>query len=173
MSVGLRVLPGGTHETSVGGFEVGYSRRVGSEVRLPLADAWAVPFEDAAPAREIRSYKGQHNLPDRWWSSTVERHVGYESWLERDHVLLLDFDPAVVGITSQPFWLFWTTDEGRSLSHAPDYFARQCDGSAVVVDCRPIERRKPRDLVNSRPHATLVRCSAGSTGWSVRLTPSW
>ena len=30
--------------------------------------------------------------------------MGYESWLERDRLLLLDFDPEVVGIVSQPFW---------------------------------------------------------------------
>jgi hypothetical protein len=28
--------------------------------------------------------------------------VGYESWLERDRLILLDFDPEVVGIASQP-----------------------------------------------------------------------
>lgn len=33
--------------------------------------------------------------------------MGFESWLERDHVMLLDFDAAVVGIASQPFRLFW------------------------------------------------------------------
>jgi hypothetical protein len=26
--------------------------------------------------------------------------------MERDHVMALDFDPTVVGIASQPFWLF-------------------------------------------------------------------
>jgi hypothetical protein len=36
-------------------------------------------------------------------------HVGYELWLERDHVMLLDFDRDMVGIASQPFWLLWTT----------------------------------------------------------------
>jgi hypothetical protein len=72
--------------------------------------------------------------------------VGYESWLERDHVMALDFDPSVVGIASQPFWLSWTTAEGQGRSHAPDYLARRADGSAVVVDCRPMERRRARDL---------------------------
>ena len=56
-------------------------------------------------------------------------HVGLESWLERDHVMVLDFDPAVVGIASQPFWLFWADDRGgQGPSHAPDYFARRADG---------------------------------------------
>lgn len=77
----------------------------------------------------------------------MNRHVGYESWLERDHLMLLDFDPDVVGIASQPFWLYWTTAEGKARSHAPDYFARRADGSAVVIDCRPDDRIKPRDEV--------------------------
>ena len=27
--------------------------------------------------------------------------------------MLLDFDPDVVGIAAQPFWLLWTTPEGK------------------------------------------------------------
>ncbi|WP_245714634.1 hypothetical protein [Micromonospora inyonensis] len=77
---------------------------VDGEVRCePLARCGGVRFEDVAPARAFPMFKGQRNFPGRWWSSTVGRHVGYESWLERDHVMLLDFDPAVVGIASQPF----------------------------------------------------------------------
>jgi hypothetical protein len=30
------------------------------------------------------------------------RHVGYESWLERDHVMALDFDRDVTGVSSRP-----------------------------------------------------------------------
>lgn len=37
-------------------------------------------------------------------------HVDFESWLERDHVMALDFDAAVVGIASQPFWLRWADE---------------------------------------------------------------
>ena len=51
--------------------------------------------------------------------------AGYNSWLERDRLVLLDFDPDVIGIASQPFWLFWTTAEGKARSHAPDYFAHR------------------------------------------------
>ena len=31
--------------------------------------------------------------------------------------MLLDFDPDVVGIAAQPFWLLWTTPEGKRCSH--------------------------------------------------------
>ena len=71
----------------------------------------------------------------RWWSATDGRHVGYESWLERDEVMWLDWDRAVTAIASQPFRLWWTAGEGKAPS-LPDYFAERGDGPAVVVDCR-------------------------------------
>src|SRR6476660_261516 len=42
-------------------------------------------------------------------------------------VLHLDFDPSVVGIASQPFWLHWTDEADKPASHAPDFFARRRD----------------------------------------------
>ncbi|WP_426514668.1 TnsA-like heteromeric transposase endonuclease subunit [Dactylosporangium sp. McL0621] len=95
-------------EGSVDGFEVGYVGGDGTQYRLPLADVWAVRFEAMAPVRRFMPRKGQRHLSGRWWSATDVGHVGYESWLERDHVMALDFDPSVVGIASQPFWLSWT-----------------------------------------------------------------
>src|SRR6266498_2369297 len=79
--------------------------------------------------------------------------------------MALDFDPTVVGIASQPFWLSWASAEGRVRSHVPDYFARRADGSAVVVDCRPVERRPVRDL--AKFEATRRACEL--VGWEYRL----
>ncbi|MER6106283.1 TnsA-like heteromeric transposase endonuclease subunit [Streptomyces sp. NPDC001832] len=115
MAGSLGVVPGGVSGPPAEGFEVAYADQGGSEFRRSLVDAWAVRFEDAAPVRAFKSYKGQRHLPGLWWSSTVGGHIGYESWLERDHVMLLDFDPSVVGISSQPFWLFWRSDAGKSV----------------------------------------------------------
>ncbi|MCZ4510066.1 TnsA-like heteromeric transposase endonuclease subunit [Streptomyces sp. ActVer] len=161
----MDVLPGGAAGPPVEGFEVGYVDPGGSEFRRPLADVWAVRFEDAVGVREFKSYKGQRHLPGLWWSSTVGGHIGYESWLERDHVMLLDFDPSVVAVSSQPFWLFWRSEAGKGVSHAPDYFARRDDGSAVVIDCRPADRRKPRDW--AKFEATQAACD--QVGWEFRL----
>ena len=85
--------------------------------------------------------------------------------MERDWLLHLDFDPSVVGIASQPFWLHWSDSAGTTVSHAPDFFARRGDGSAVVVDCRPVERRKPRDV--AKFDATARACAL--VGWDYRL----
>ena len=88
--------------------------------------------------------------------------------MERDHLLNLDFDPTVVGIASQPFWLHWIDAAGKPDSHAPDFFARRRDGSAVVVDCRPVERRRPRDIAKVEAPARPARWRGGSIGCSVR-----
>jgi len=161
----LRVLPGGVTRVPGDDFEVGYVTEGGVQARQRLGEAWSVRFEYADAVREFKSHKGMRHLPGRWWSATMEGHVGFESWLERDHLMLLDFDPLVVGVSSQPFWLFWGGERGRWVSHAPDYFARRADGSGVVVDCRPVERIKPRDLVKF--DATRRACV--QVGWEYRL----
>lgn len=148
-----------------GRFEIGYISEDGAEVRLPLEEAWSFAFEAGRPVRRFTARKGQRHLSGLWWSATAGAHVGFESWLERDHVVALDFDRSVVGIASQPFWLYWTDGEGRRVSHAPDFFARRSDGSAVVVDCRPVDRRPPADVVKF--DATAAACA--SLGWEYRL----
>ena len=163
----LMVEPGERVDPSpLTAFEFGYVCGDGGEQRVPLVEVGPVAFEAAVPARRFRPRKGQRHLSGLWWSATTGAHVGYESWLERDHLLALDFDPRVVGIASQPFWLHWVDADGQRVSHVPDYFARRGDGSAVVVDCRPVERRKkPRDV--AKFDATAGACRM--LGWEYRL----
>jgi len=132
---------------------------------VSLAEAQGLPFECFRPVRRFAARKGQRHLSGLWWSSTTGGHVGFESWLERDHLMLLDFDPLVAGISSQPFWLRWAGEDGKAVSHAPDYFARRRDGSGVVVDCRPTERRGPADV--AKFDATARACALA--GWEYRL----
>lgn len=148
------------------GFEVGFVGGDGAERRVLLAEAARLPLEEALPARPIVSRRGQRHLPGLWWSATGGRHIGFESWLERDHLMLLDFDPAVTAIASQPFWLSWTGAGGKARRHAPDYFARRADGTAIVVDCRPEDRRgEPRD----REAFAAARQASEAAGWEYRL----
>lgn len=120
-------------------------------------------FEDAVPARSFRWSRGQGHFPGWWWLATTGRHVGYESWLERDHLMLLDFDPAVTAVASQPFWLHWH-DGRRSRRHAPDFFARLSDGTGVVIDVRADERIGPQDAEAFK--VTAGACEAA--GWEFR-----
>jgi hypothetical protein len=54
---------------------------------------------------------------------------------------------------------------GKARSHVPDYFAARAAVSALVVDCRPADRRGPRDLAAFE--ATRRACAL--IGWDYRL----
>ncbi|MFF2852114.1 TnsA-like heteromeric transposase endonuclease subunit [Streptomyces sp. NPDC058001] len=128
--------------------------------RRPLLDCVAVRLEDAVPVRPFRWPTGGRHFPGWYWAATTGQHVGFESWLERDHLVLMDFDPAVVGVASQPFWLHWH-DGSRERRHAPDFFVRRADGSAVVVDVRAHDWIAPRD---AEAFEVTRRACAGA-GW--------
>lgn len=145
-------------------FELCYLDADGGEHR-ELPAVWPVLLpETFAPVREFRWSKGQMHLPGLWWSVTTGSHVGYESWLERDHVMLLDFDPGVTVIAAQPFWLRWRDVSGRSRRHAPDLFARRSDGSGVVIDVRPDDRVEEKDA----EAFAVTEDACGLAGWGFR-----
>jgi hypothetical protein len=72
----------------------------GVERQELLDDVAGLPFEAGVPVRSFPSYRGQLNWPGWWWSATSGALVGYESWLEREHAMALDFEgvrfPAVL-----------------------------------------------------------------------------
>lgn len=113
--------------------------------------------------REFRWSKGKRHNPGWWWSATADRHIGYESWLERDVLMLLDFDLEVVAVASQPFWLHWH-DGHRDRRHCPDYFARRCDGTAVVIDVRDDGRIEPKDA----EAFAAMEAACAQAGWRFR-----
>jgi hypothetical protein len=69
--------------------EAGGTRRL-----EPLESCATVLLEDALPVRSFQWAKGPSHFPGLWWSSTAGDHVGFESWLERDHVMAMDFNLA-------------------------------------------------------------------------------
>jgi hypothetical protein len=168
----LRPVRGGRTESASDGFEVVYLDNGNAEVRCALDVAANIAFEHVRPVRSFPSYKGQRNYPGLYYAATMDAHVEFESWLERDEAMALDFSPEVVAFAAQPFWLFWP-DTDRVRSHAPDFFARDVDGAGIVVDCRPAERIKPRD--EAIFDATRRACEL--IGWQYRLVtghdPVW
>jgi hypothetical protein len=145
------------------GVEVGFVDADGVERSGPLTRCWAEPFELASPARSFNSFKGQKNFTGEYWAAISRALVGYESWVERDAAMALDFDPAVVALASQPFRLLWSDGE-RERGHTPDYFARLEDETGVVVDVRP---ESLVDEVTAEVFAFTARvCDA--VGWQFR-----
>ena len=144
----------------------------GSEFTLTLVDAegrervasldqcHGLAWEKAVPVRPFRWSRGLQHFPGWWWAATAGRHVGFESWLQQDRLILMDFDSEVVGIASQPFWLQWH-DGREKRRHAPDYFVRLADGRARVVDVRAEDQLDERTAEAFA--ATERACSA--VGW--------
>ena len=144
-------------------FAVEFAGAAGGFTRGRLASMWNVRFETHPPVRSVRTFKGQRNFDGLWWSASTRSHVGFESWLEREQLMMLDFDPDIVAVSSQPFWLHWS-QAGEARRHAPDFFARRADGCGLVVDVRPDRLIAARD---AEAFAATARACA-TVGWRYR-----
>lgn len=146
-------------------FEIEFAESIGGIRRGSLAKLWSIPFEMVRPVRTFPSYRGQRSFPGLYYAATMDAHVGFESWAERDVAMMLDFDPDVVAFSSQPFWVTWRqgSEERR---HAPDYFARLADGTGTVIDVRADDNIEPADA--EAFDATERACR--SVGWAFRRT---
>jgi hypothetical protein len=80
---------------------VAYVDDVAAQQRERLSICWSVEFEAVHPVRKFASRPGRTHFPGLWWFAMTGRHVGYESWQERERVMALDFDPEVVGVAAQ------------------------------------------------------------------------
>ena len=119
-----------------GGVEFRYTSPEGEDVVTTLAAARSDLVTAGLPVRRFGSYAGMRHYPGWWWSATTGDLIGYESLLERDRLMLADFDQGVVAIASQPFGI--TGDNGGvTRRHVPDYLLRMVDGTVVVVDVKP------------------------------------
>jgi hypothetical protein len=84
----------------------------GNEVRGCLADLSLDLLRHCEPVRSPGVSQRQRHMPGRWFSTTAGRYLEYESLLERDWMLLMDFDREVEWICEQPLRLGCSSFEG-------------------------------------------------------------
>lgn len=132
-----------------------------------LGDVVSWPFESALPVRSFFAWPGKRNYEGSWWSSTARRHVGFESLLERDFLMLADHEPDVVGIAAQPFALLWPKGTEGARGHVPDFFIRRSDGGGRVVDVRHPDR-----LSSAQWQFDLTREACALIGWEYEVFTS-
>jgi hypothetical protein len=122
------------------GFELAYATTAGEQIRVPLVDAWSLRVGVGCACSPVQLVS-RATLSGRWWSATDGRHVGSQSWLERD-LMLLDFDPTVIAIGSQPFWLRWSEGSGRPVARRRHRDRAPCHADVVqpvgvaIIDSR-------------------------------------
>ncbi|MGC9154811.1 MAG: TnsA-like heteromeric transposase endonuclease subunit [Ferrimicrobium sp.] len=98
-----------------------------------------LPLENAVPFRSFSSYRAKHNYEGVYPFHNLNTQVEFESLLEGQFLLQLDWENTSTALTAQPFRVYWDNDSGVR-SHIPDYFCRLDNGDGLVVDVRPEER---------------------------------
>jgi hypothetical protein len=128
-----------------------------------------VPDEviNGLPVREFCWYEGRRHYSGWYWSSTMGRHIAYESRLELARIMLADFDPAVSGLAAQPFELTGR-DGGAGRRHVPDLLLVTSDGAVTVVDVKARARlQDPKVRAQFAWTRRLARCRGwGFEAWS-------
>lgn len=118
-------------------------------------------FAAAPPVRRIPQYVNSSNTPGLYWASTTGAHLPYESWLEARWLLLLDYDPGVVEIVTQPMTVHGVLD-GKALRHTADVFVRLDDNGGALID---VHHPRLREDPNAVAHASLTALAAEKLGW--------
>lgn len=154
-----RVIPTGPR------VRIRYRDRDFAEHVVTAEQAATIAFEHAQTARRIPSYPGQQHTPGRYWSATTSHLLAFESWLECQWLTVLDFDPQVVGMATQPLQ-FNGADPNGTWTHTPDIFARLVDGSARLVDVKNPRHLSRRDV---QRHAHRTRAACQELGWDYQL----
>lgn len=140
----------------------------GEEVRGGLADLSLDLLRRCAPVRRPGAYQHQRHMPGLWFSTTTGRLLEYESLLERDWMLLLDFDREVVWICEQPLRLGYLKDE-RPASHVPDLLVWRA-GAPELCDVKTVERLEDPGFL-AQVRAMELACAEASLGYRVLAEP--
>ena len=94
--------------------------------------------------------------------------VPFESTLERDFLLRVEFLTAVAGVVAQPVVVPFTSPSGREYPYTPDYLVHRRDGPSELVEVKPASewRRHWREWF---PKWKAARRLARARGWTFRI----
>ena len=140
----------------------------GGEVRGLLAELSMDLLRRCEPVRGPGVFRGQRHMPGRWFSTTAGRFLEYESLLERDWMLLLDFDGEVEWICEQPLRLRYRKD-GALATHVPDLLVWRA-GRCELCDVKSEERLDHPDF-QAQVQATGMACAEAGLGYRVLSEP--
>ncbi|TFF05184.1 TnsA-like heteromeric transposase endonuclease subunit [Cellulosimicrobium funkei] len=150
---------------ATGEVQVTYVTGPGDDVTAGISKVDARQLAEGSPVREFPVYVGRRNYSGYFWSSTMSRHVVYESLLELSWLWLADFDPAVARIAAQPMRLRGR-DGDRVRNRIPDFISLLRDGTVRVVDVKPAAM-----LATDEVEASLAwtRGVCRSRGWEYEI----
>jgi hypothetical protein len=131
------------------------------------------------PVRKIlknhRSLTGLVAATKRAGPGTSGGMAGFESSLERDLLILLDFDPDVLSYEEQPVRIDYLDAEGRLRHYTPDVLVRWRGDAVPSRDRAPllVEVKYRTDLKANgavlKPRLKAARGYAHERGWTFRI----
>jgi hypothetical protein len=124
----------------------------------------SLSVEASLPIRRFYSWKGKRNYEGRWWCSTSRGHVEFESLIERDALMMADFDVDVVAVAAQPLAFLWPRQIKGSIYHVPDFFVRLANGDGRIVDVK-----RPAAVGTSQDQFELTRAACNEIGWHYQV----
>lgn len=140
----------------------------GREVRGLLAEVSLDLLRRCEPVRSPGVYRRQRHMPGRWFSTTADGFLEYESLLERDWMLLMDFDREVDWIREQPLRLRYLKD-GAPASHVPDLLVWR-GARPELCDVKSEERLDDPEF-QAQVRATGLACAEAGLGYRVLSQP--
>ncbi len=146
-----------------GPFEAGV-RVGGEEIRGGLADLSLDLLRRCAPVRSPAACQRRRHMPGRWFSTTAGRFLEYESLLERDWMLLMDFDREIEWVCEQPVRLSYRKDD-KPASHVPDLVVWRA-GAPELCDVKSVERPEDAEF-QAQVRATGLACAEAGFGYRV------
>lgn len=63
-----------------------------------------------------------------------EKSISFESTLERDLLVLLEYDPRVVDVIEQPVTIEYENSNGRKVTYTPDYLVHYRTASSLFIN---------------------------------------
>ncbi len=108
--------------------------------------------------RSFPSLKRQKNFTGLYYAATMDAHVGFESWLERDVAMTLDFDSRGVAFSSQPFWLWWPENGEQRQAGTPsaDWLNAGKQVHSFLATSGPVMRASSGKVAAMMPRAARI-----------------
>jgi hypothetical protein len=143
-------------------------RRAGkSDVSCPVQEMADVRLAECRPVRRFSWSTRQRHRPGLEMVTSTGRLHGFESLAEQKLLLALDF-LGVGDLLGQPMTLRFSTSDGGTAEHVPDFLAVAPSGT-VLADVRPAGRIGDRDRVKFAASAEVGL----SAGWGYVVVTGW
>ncbi len=123
---------------------------------------------DCLPPRETSRIRTPPRRASGKFAFRGVTSVAFESALERDYLVRLEFFPNVTGVLSRPVTVPFTGTDGRSHAYTPDFLVFRSDARPELVEVGPSARWRAHRGRWS-PGWKAARRLARRRGWTFRL----